>query len=507
VTAIAAATALSLAVAGCTAPAGEDEPTALRVGWPSWGLAGSYDPTGINLSTPSALAVYEGLFAWDSAIEYGGFQPNLATGYERSEDWKTVTLTLRDDVTFVDGEKFTAEGLKTYLEGMSQVEGWWFKATWDLNSPTFEAVDETTLVITSEKPMKLGFAGFLHVLFTVVVIASPNALDDLAASAENPLGSGPYVLESSTPEVSATFVRNEDYWNTQAFPFDTVEYLVFDDEVAGLNALTTGQIDATGISIPLAKEAESKGLTLSVYPDEPGGGGPALIVLDRAGVLNPALADKRVRQAMALAFDREAIRDSLNQGYGSTSGQPFLPGTPEYVDDGDDRYEYDPERAKELLAEAGYPDGFDLSILAGTTRGYTEYGPLVIQYLGDIGIRVTFDAFEDGDFFTKAISGTDHPVLLYSSGAVDTFYVFVSPDAVFNPFKTPDATVEDLWSKINTGPDDAANDAADKLGEYVVDQSNVIVFSNPPQIWATAPGFTTENFSGTPSLARFGLAD
>jgi peptide/nickel transport system substrate-binding protein len=500
--AVSAAAALSLAVAGCSTPEeSPDAPDSIRIGITPDQLAGDYNLATTSLFPLSAGTMYESLFARSTNIETGGFGPNIATGYERSEDWKTVTLTLRDDVTYVDGEKLTAGTVKEYLDGMNGTEGWWFQSTWDLNSPTLTAVDDTTLEFTSDKPMTLRFRGFLHSLFTAVAIASPKALDDLEASAADPIGTGPYVIESSTPEVGMTLVRNEGYWNTEAFPFDEIELTVFADDVAALNALKAGQIDATKLSIPLGDEAANEGFTINLAPRDRN---VSLYIADREGTTNPAFADPRVRQAMAYAFDREAINESLNRGYGVVSTQPFSEGQAEYVPDGDDRYAYDPDRARELLAEAGYADGFDLVIPSTTFLGLNSWEPVVQQYLGDIGIRVTFDSYPDvGAYFTAATSDTSYPVLMYAEGPISTLPVFITSDAVFNPFKIQDPVVDDLWAKVQSGPDDVADEAAAELGAYVVDESILIVFSAPGNIWATAPGFVVENKDGYPDLMTF----
>lgn len=501
-TAVSIAAGLSL-VAGCSTPA-DDGPTTIRIGVGNDQLVGSYDPTVTTMFPLPVRSVYDGLFEFGSGSGPGGFQPELATGYERSEDWKTVTLTLRDDVTFVDGVKFNAEALKTYLDGMHATEGWWVESYWQQVSPVLTVEDEYTLVISSEQPMHLRVFGFLALLFDSVPIASPGSLDDLAATATEPLGSGPYVIDEVTPDVGVTLVRSEDYWDADAFPYDTVEITVFTDDIAALNALKAGQIDATRLSIPLADEAANEGFVLS----ESLGRFTALYIADRNGTTNPAFADQRVRQAIALAFDRETINESLNLGYGDVSSQPFFENFPEYVPGGDDRYGYDPERAKELLAEAGYADGFDLVIPSTPFLGINAWEPVVTQYLGDIGIRVTFETFADtGEFFGAATGDTTFPVLMYSEHPSSALPVFITATAVFNPFKIADPTVDELWAVIQSGPDDAANEAAAELGEYVLDQAILIPFTAPRYIWASSPEITVTHDDGYPLLFDFQPAD
>jgi peptide/nickel transport system substrate-binding protein len=488
--------AVVLTVAGCTAsPPSTDMPDTLRVGIAPDALAGSYDPTTLPSYLASAQAVYEPLFELDSGAERGGYVGRLATGYERSADWRTLTITLRDDVDFQDGSKLTADAVRTYLEGMAAVDEWWFKANWDGAQPTLTVTDETTLVVETPQPMSINERSFANALFTAVVIASPNALTDLAGTANNPAGTGPYILESSTPEVGATYTRNPDYYNDEEFPFENLELMVFADQIAAFNALKSGQIDVTAIPNTLAEEASSQGFLV----DRPAinAGNMMLYVADRDGVVNPAFADKRVRQAMAYAFDRKTINETINLGYGDVKDQPFVETQPEYVEGGDDRYDYDPDKARDLMAEAGYGDGFDLVLPSTAFFNISSWEPIVQQYLGDIGIRVTFDTMDVGPFFDAVVNTTKYPVLMYFENSYQTIPVFITADAIFNTsFKITDPVVDDLWNDVQTGPDAAAEEAASSLGEYVLEESLLITLATPSVLTAFAPGFKTTSQSG-----------
>jgi peptide/nickel transport system substrate-binding protein len=490
---------LALALVGCSAPAPEvDVPESLRIGVmpdANFDFSGDSTPLNLSLTVLDAKAPYEGLFAPGSAAELGGFQPVLATGFERSDDWKTITVTLRDDVTFVDGETLTAPGVVAYLEGMATTDSWWFIPTWERVSPTLTALNDTTFEISSDTPLNLGYGQFVHTLFAFVPILSPKTLDDLD-SGTPPAGTGPYILESSTPDVGATFVRNNSYWNPEAYPFDNIEMTIFTDEIAALNALSSGQIDAVKLySKPLVEQAKSQGLTLNMES------APSIYVLyiaDREGTVVPALADKRVRQAISLAFDREAIRDTLNLGYGWVSTQPFVETQPEYVEGGDDRYAYDPKRARQLLAEAGYPDGFDLAILGGG-----DYAPIVIQSLADIGIRATVDSPPGDGWWQAASNPSKYGAQLGGGVPPNLIPAYAAGTAFFNAFKVQDPKFNRLWDVIQNGPDAAAASAAKELGEYVLDEAFFTVTAVMNDYWVTAPGFAAQAIYEEPDLSGF----
>jgi peptide/nickel transport system substrate-binding protein len=474
----------------CTGPA-EESPSTLRIGEDSTSLVQDFglNRLGMYPATVAAGAVYESLFTNGSGDE---FDPLLATGYERSDDWKTLTVKLRDDVTFTDGERLTASGLKEYLTGLAALEDWGTKPLWDTHAPELTVRDDTTLVIHSEVPFDFRVLGLAYSLFISLPIASPSALVDLAASAATPVGSGPYVVESITPEVSMSFVRNDDYRDPEAYPYDRIEIIVLDDEIARLNALTSGQIDAASLSFALSAEAEKAGF-VRTYGDDEHSLNPALIVMDRNGTVAAPLADQRVRQAIALAFDRDAINEAVNFGLGTAKSQMYVEGQDEYVPGGDDRYGYDPERAGELMAEAGYPGGFDLTILSSTYLATDSWHPIVSQYLGDIGIRVTFETAPTLGSFIEDLYTSAYPVALWVDEPIQTSELYMAPGGFFDPFAVQDPVVGGLWSSILGGPDDAAAEAGAELGEYALDQAFISVFASYPVVWVTAPGIAVTN--------------
>jgi peptide/nickel transport system substrate-binding protein len=502
---IAAVSFVALALAaGCTASAPDDDaPSVLRIGVSPDQLAGQYNIVTSGLFAFDAKAVYDPLFLYEP--DTFGYEPNLATEFERSDDWKTVTVTLRDDVTFVDGEKFNAEALVEFLEQIATYDEWQFKGIWDPYAPRFTVEDEYTVVMESDKPMDLRERGFLMQWLSYLPIASPKSFDDVEATATDPLGSGPYIVEDLEPGASATLVRNPDYWDNSRYPFDTIELTVFADEIAALNALQGGQIDTTQLTARLADQAQDQGFTLS----EGNGRFTAMFVADWVGAVNPALGDQRVRQAMALAFDREAINEEFNLGYGTVTSQPFQEHLPEYVPGGEDRYGYDPEQARELLADAGYPDGFELTMPSTPFLNINQWEPIVQQYLGDIGIEVTFDEYADTGAYFTAIIGPNYPVFFYSEVFNQAIAVFINETAILNSYTFEDPYVEDRWDALQNGPDEVAEKAAAELGEYVLDEAILVPFSAVKYLWASAEGFQVHvgNLGLPPRVVDFQVAD
>jgi peptide/nickel transport system substrate-binding protein len=490
---VAAALAAILGLGACTADTTGDETRSLtiRAGM----IPGSWDPVRTLALGEPAQAVYEPLIMASAiGIEY---IPWLAESFETSDDRLTFTMEIRENVDFTDGTHLDAAAVADFFATYLEVNA---------ASPlvvqygaVFTAVDEYTVEVTTTTP--IDFIWYDHL--SVIWIVSPDAARDPEALAEKPVGTGPYLVDEYTPEVSVSFVRNPEYWNPEGYDFDEVTFQFYADELAALNALKSGQIDATSLTqIPLAVEAEAAGFDLF----QGRGQYPSLFIIDRLGEVQPALADKRVRQAMNMAFDREAINESLNLGRGYVSSQPFIEGEPYYVEGGDDRYPYDPERARELMAEAGYADGFDITI--PTMATYTKpYEPILQQSLADIGIRVTYEMFPDAEavkLLTELWPSEKYPVAAYGFvhgpgiGWIDYFW---------GGYKTEEGLA--LIDTVRNGTLDESLEAEKELGEYILDEAWFVPFSDPPAYVAARSGIEVDVRGAlvVPKLYQYTLAE
>lgn len=483
-----AASVLTLVgVAACsTAPEGPSE-ASITIGVPSVSAFTSVieeDGTAI-FGSLDRQAVYEPLMYFDEAT--GENLPWLATSWTVGEDHLSLEFTLRDDVDFTDGTHFDAHAAEAFLDalvaGSSGASGYYQGL-----GAEFTATGDYTLKVTTTTPIPA--IGLYAVNFNVMGFPSTSMLDSAADSSEEPVGTGPYLIEEYVPEVSVSLVRNPDYWNPEAYPYDRVTLRAFSDNVAALNALKSGQIDATQTDISLAASAEADGLVIH----RGAGQFLTLMVYDHTGDINPAFGDVRVRRAMNLAFDREAIAENIDQGFGAISSQPFTTGQAEYIEGGDERYGYDLDEARRLMAEAGYADGFDLVIPANAASTGT-FEPIVQQALGDIGIRVTFEQFADGTAYYVAGFSGKYPVTMYSWYYVNTFSVLKDPKnpalngAAFAPHPL---LVSELVTAIEFGSDEESTRASQELGEYVLSQALFVPFSKPATLWASTSTVTVQ---------------
>jgi peptide/nickel transport system substrate-binding protein len=476
---IIAGVATAVAATGLVACTGSEEasgPRSLTVA-----VTGLYfpDPPAVTGADCGLGATYEPLVRTSEVT--GTWEPVLAETATVSDDRKTLTMRLREGVKFTDGTILEAEGVKAVLDDMLFDEGMWTQPATVASGFEISVVDDMTLEFHADVPLS-------DALPVWVGIPSPTAYLDpekRATLKDNPVGTGPYLRDEVVPDVSATFVRNPDYWNADAVGFDSLTCLIFDDPVAILNALTTGQVDVGIISANAASEAEANGLSLYFSPPDVSN---LFVMLDTAGEVVPALGDVRVRQAMAMAFDREAILEQTQNGIGGASSQVFGENHPAYVEGGDDRYPYDPERARELLAEAGYPDGFDLVVpWPADPAPYggqfdSELEPIILQYLGDIGIRVMFEVTDDpsgknpnyGALYIKADPGS---IFIYASGqgADDWGRAFGEEGNA-------------LFQQIISGTKAESDEAWAEFGELALDEAWFIPLSQMTgAIWASQP--------------------
>jgi peptide/nickel transport system substrate-binding protein len=471
---LAAALAATLALAGCSnSPADEEEGGAdstagaeeaqnLVLG--NNGDVLTWDPGEMKEGAVIhyAEAVYDPLLrkTADSQIE-----GNLATDYSYNDDLTELTLTLQEGITFSDGAALDAEAVKANLEARKAGAGSASEAAKAIES--IEAVDETTVVLTLSEPSP----GLLAALATYLGYMASPAVIESGEIATNPVGTGPYVLDAADSEggVSYQFDAREDYWNPEAYPFETLEIRPYEEFSARYNALTTGQIQFMYGTSDMVPQAEADGLTVQSVPGEWQG----IILQDRGGEVSEPLGDVRVRQAINYALDREAILETHYSGFGQVSTQTFNPASEAWVDELNERYPYDPEMARELLAEAGYADGF--SIPVSYSEGFmSPLVPIVAQYLADVGItveQVPVNGFANGGLETLQ----SQPAFMLSFSTNIPAWTDVlnklTPTSLWNYFGYTDETVTRLLEEIPATQGDEQAALYQELNTHLVEDA------------------------------------
>ncbi|MGE3812372.1 MAG: ABC transporter substrate-binding protein [Candidatus Nanopelagicales bacterium] len=405
----------------------------------------------------------------------GELVPMLATDWEVAEDGLSVTLTLRDDITFSDGSKFDSSVVKANLdrfEGENGPQAATMSALASVDTP-----DATTVVLNLEQPDP---AIPLYLANVAGLMASAEALKDPMSLATMPVGTGPYTLDAANTSVGVkyTYQRKDDYWG-EPLPFATFVSVLYPDQQAMLNALRSGQINATSFFAPAeGVEAENAGFTY--WPAETDYQG--LVIFDRAGDKIPALGDVRVRQAINYAIDRELLLKTFILDRGTVTTQIWGTSSAGFDKALDNRYPYDPAKAKALLAEAGYADGFDIEMPTVPQFDPTMMAAIV-QMLNDVGIRATIKDIPFPEFFPGMRSG-EFPLTymrFFQPSDWQLVTQFIAPDAVWNGFGSEDPTVSTLIEELRFARGDENVGPAQELNKFIVEDA-----------WF-APFYRTEN--------------
>lgn len=374
----AAATVVAAALAGCAAsapaPSGSAEPTSLTWGW---ALPTSWDPvtSTAGWDTHALALVYDGLTQLDTK---GEVVPGLAESWEYNADGTAITFHLRADAEFTDGTPVTAEAVKQNLERGRDQENSTLAGQLRIVVGV-EVVDEQTVTVQLDQAdyqvpyLFAGKTGF---------IVNPAAFADVAALATQPEGSGPFALTEYVPNAHADLEKNEDYWNADHIFIDDFSIVPVADPATVVAGVNSGQWDVAQIPPAQVEGAEAANLEVETIK--------ALTV--RALDVNATVApfdDQRVLQAISHATDRQALIDAAYFGHGTPNWQPFPEGYIAHSPELDDLYAYDVDAAKELLAEAGHPDGIDLTL--SLTEDDTALAEVLQAQWAEAGIDVTLN--------------------------------------------------------------------------------------------------------------------
>jgi len=391
----------------------------------------------------------------------GSVSPNMATDYAYNDDNTVLTLILREGITFTDGAVFDAEAVRANLEHLAAGGG--------QNSFMAAAIEQVEVVSPLEVRLHLSEPDPALLANLGVVggaMASPASLTAPDA-ASNPVGSGPYVYDTQQSVAGRAYVyrRNPDYWNAGAFPFDNVTLIPMVDQVARLNALRSGQVDAGLGDARTIAEAAATGLVVNSNDVDWIG----LILADRTGAIAAPLADVRVRQAMAMAFDAPSILRYIDMERGRLTNQIFPEVSEAFLPELESVFPYDPAGARALLAEAGYADGFTLTM--PELGSMANLNPIVAQMLGDIGITVQWVPIAPNATISELRSGR-YPVFFFQFGYQGSWAElrkFAFPTSPWNTSQVNDPALMELVNAAQMATGDEQVAAFQAVNRYLVD--------------------------------------
>ena len=421
----------------------------------------SWDPAQAHVG--HALQPYQA--AYDSLIlrePDGKLSPMLATAWKYNDTNTKLTVDLRTDVTFSDGAKFDAAAAKANMDHFKKANGPQMAQLGSVSDVAVVDADTIDINLSAPEPALEYFLSQAAGL-----MGSPAALGTDAIKTV-PVGSGPYVMDkaASVKDSQSVFNAREGYWNKDLQKYKKLTLKVLLDPTARTNALVSGQIDATLLDPKNGKQAEGAKMKLETNQVDWSG----LLLLDRDGTKNPALANVKVRQAINHAFDRKTILDQVMLGQGTPTSQPFGKDSGAWSEELENYYSYDPEKAKQLLKESGFEG--KVSIDVPTLPGAETLISVMKQQLADVGITLNPGAAITNTF-TSDVAAQKYPALFYNlfqgqpTVAIDQI---VSTKALYNPFKTTTPELEAKIAAVRTGGADAGK-LAQEVNKYVVEQA------------------------------------
>ena len=337
--------------------------------------------------------LYEGLTQFDRV---GNIDPCLAESWENPDD-KTWIFHLRQGVKFHNGEELDAEDVKFSLERLVDPETAAPYASWFNAIETVDVVDEYTVKLNLNIPytpilgaLSADAAGIVNKTWAQGLLDEGTLEFTLDA-----VGTGPYKLQEFIPADHFTFVKHEDYWKEGVPYIDEVTWKVMvdlDARVAGLRSGTIDFAELDDVAYGLLENDDG----VAVHSLQGFSNRCAFINCERE-----PFTDVRVRQAISKALDRQEMIDKLAGGYGQLTGTLSTGWAEYYIPVDELPYEVDIEGAKALLAEAGFPDGFDCTILTLTPLPFSQIPTVMQAQLAKAGINAEILVLETGTWLDK----------------------------------------------------------------------------------------------------------
>ena len=382
--------------------------------------------------------IFEGLVKFKAGTT--SIEPCLATSWEISADGKEITFHLRKGVKFHDGTDFNADAVVfSFARQYDPNHPYYQYGKWNMWGYLFydvdrmKKIDDDTVKLVLKRPNVSILTSLA--LYRVSMVSPTNAEKYQEDASKHPCCTGPFKFVGWVKSDHITLEANEDYWQERA-KRDQLIFKVILDPSARLMALEVGEVQ--GMELPNPADFDrikaNKDLVLMTQPGMNVGylamntgygyvdenknnirDNDSEPLVKTPGYFEP-LTKKKVRQAINMAINKQAIVDNIYMGSAIKAKNGMPPLMLGYNDDIED-YPYDPERAKELLAEAGYPDGFEVTLhVMPVSRPYMfdpfKIGEVIQSYLAAVGIKVKFYQVDWSSYLQEAMDGKHQIALL-----------------------------------------------------------------------------------------------
>ena len=386
-------TTLTIALSACSGDKQGEDSSQITIGIPQ-DMEDSLDPNKAVAAGTKEIYfnIYEGLVKPDSD---GNIYPAVASDYTISEDKRTYTFTLREGVKFHDGSTVTVEDIKFTLDKCADTSNGEPMVEAFSNVESIQILDDKTVEIVLQQPSTDFIAGLADV--NAAIVPASNTDPD-----KNAIGTGPYKYVSRSPQENFILEKFDDYWGEPAH-IDKVTLKICanaDSIVMDLNGgsidmfarLTTAQADQLSADYNVLEGAMN--LVQAMYLN------------NEAEPFN----DVRVRQALCYAINKEEILTMVADGKGTPIGSSMFPAFGKYyMPELNEVYAQDIEKAKELLADAGYPDGFSFTIKVPSNYGpHIDTAQVIAEQLKAIGVDAGIELIEWDSWLSDVYAGRDY---------------------------------------------------------------------------------------------------
>lgn len=407
---------------------GAAQAQALKAGTVRVGLRNdmaNFDPQ--QLSTVN-FALIKNLY--DSLIEYtaeGEAIPSLATEWTIADDYKSVTVKLRDGIKFHSGTALTAQTILPTLEKGSKAETG--KNLFPTMGPveSFEAVDDLTLKLSFKQPVP---AKQITDLLQFIIPIDPAVIGELDVKAG---GTGPFMLEERQVGQSITLVKNPNYWRAGEPVLDKVVFTVFSDDSALAAGLESDVIDITYMGTPRSAERlQAAGYNVLLGPGK-------LMQTFRINSTRAPFTNKKFRQAFHYLMNRDAMKKLAYANFGINAALPWAPANPAYDQAVNDAYVYDIEKAKALFAESGLSQA-EMENWKILTNGGDESVVLISQILQasleEAGLKIELQLMQGSEYVDAQLQG-NFDTTFGGVGNVQKFPTRVGTNSIYRPKGNP----------------------------------------------------------------------
>lgn len=432
---------------------------ALRIAWLTPAIL---DPRSASGDSEIAIlnALYDYLIDTDAA---GSLVPRLASSWELSDDGLAYTLHLREDAVFHDGSPVAVDDVLWTIQWQQAAEGTVANLLSSVESVAGGGGNSIVITLSAPNP------DFLYNLSDNKLVILKSGAEDIGEIFN---GSGPFTLDELIPGDRAVMTANADYWGG-APAIERLEFIFFDDQQAGIAAVQGGTADGI-LRLDNPSFLGFAGDVSFTATDIPTSGHHlARLRADRA----PG-DDVRVRQAFKLATDRQAIWERIQLGFGAVGkDSPIGPAFGQYFLAEAEPPPRDPQAAAALLAEAGYPDGLDMTLRGPNSGNFPDLAQTLAAQWEEAGIRVDIQLEDENTYWTEAWMEVDLGLTGWGPRPVPQIYLDVAyqTGAIWNESRYSDARVDELIDLARSSLDQGERTAAYKEIQQIMLDSGPII--------------------------------